>query len=134
MSHLTESVNVHLNFVLIVLQSPKNCEHRSYSDVFLGKPALEIILTLASSSHHSCTIVVKPEDASHHTCRVINAKEESILLSDLEDDGTCDGHLGDQEVIPQNEENLARVLIVLPLILMVKGFFISIFDTFIHAL
>jgi hypothetical protein len=37
-------------------------------------------------------------------------------------------------VIPQNEENLARVLVVLSLILMIKGFFISIFDTFIHAL
>jgi hypothetical protein len=70
-------------------------------------------------------VIVEPEDTSHDTCWVINTKEEAVVLPDLKYDGTRDRDLSQQEMISQDEKNLASALVMLSLVLMIECLIIS---------
>jgi hypothetical protein len=43
---------------------------------------------------------------------LLTADKVLLLLLDVENDGACDGHFGYEVEVTQDEENLARVLIL----------------------
>jgi len=126
-------MNINLNFVLVILQSSKYSEYGTNLDSLLGQPRFKVILTFPACTHHAGPVIVKPEDTGHHTCRVIYTKKEAILFSDLEHYGPRDGYLGQQEMISEDKEYLAGVLIVLSLIFVVESILISLFYGLINS-
>ena len=99
LGHLPQSVDIHLHLIFIVLESTKHSERWADDNILLSEPSLEIVLPFPSTAHHAGPVIIQPEDTSHYTCGIIDAKKEAVLLSDLEDDGACDCHFSQQEVV-----------------------------------
>lgn len=120
-------MNVDLDFVFVVLELAKDGEDRADCDILFGEPVSEVALP-ARPAGSLVAVIIEPQDACHHTRGVIDAKEEAVLLPDLEDDRACDLHLCEEELIAEQEEELAARLVVLSLVFPVQRLVVALLD------
>ena len=57
--------------------------------------------------------IVQPKDTGDDTCAIIDSEKMLIIFLDVEDDGASHGYLGQQVLIPEDEKDLAGLLILL---------------------
>jgi len=106
-------VHVDLHFILEVLKTSKDAETVSNLDILFEQPCSEVILSISRLS--SCVVeVVKPKHAGHDSSTIIKAEEMLVVLLDVEHDGARDRYFSEQVLIPQNKEDLAALLVLLP--------------------